>query len=161
MAYSLRLPKGKISAEILREVVFQNLGAKRKEVVLGPSLGIDGAIIDVKNKSLIVSMDPITGATERIGWLAVNVNANDVATFGCPPAFLLSCILLPENSDKTSIETISTQMNKAATDLGIAIVGGHCEVTHDLANPIVVGCIIGITEKGDYVTAGGARRGTN
>jgi hydrogenase maturation factor len=159
MPDSSRLPRGKIPADILREVIFRNLGAKREDVVLGPSLGIDGAVIDVKSNSLIVSMDPITGAIERIGWLAVNVNANDVATFGCPPAFLLSSILLPENSDKKSIETISLQMNKAATDLGIAIVGGHCEVTRDLTNPIVVGCIMGITEKGNYVTAGNAKSG--
>ncbi len=43
-------------------------------------------------------MDPITGAIERIGWLAVNVNANDIATFGVEPAFLFSCIMLPEKS---------------------------------------------------------------
>lgn len=155
----MKLSSGKVPVEILKDVVFKNLGVKRDEVILGPMAGIDGAVMSVGNKSLIVSMDPITGAVERIGWLAVNVNANDVATFGCPPAFLLSTILLPEDSDKTSIETISTQMNRAATDLGIAIVGGHCEVTHDLVSPIVVGCIIGITEKGNYVTAGGARPG--
>jgi hydrogenase maturation factor len=159
MADSLRLPKGKIPAEILREVIFRNLGAKRKEVVLGPSLGIDGAVVDVNEKSIIVSMDPITGAIERIGWLAVNVNANDVATFGTEPAFLLSCILLPENAEREIIETISVQMNEAAKDLGIAIIGGHCEVTPGLTSPIVIGCTLGVTEKGNYVTAGGARSG--
>jgi hydrogenase maturation factor len=102
-------------------------------------------------------MDPITGAIERIGWLAVNINANDIATFGVEPAFLSSCILLPENAERKTVETISTQMNKAAKQLGMAITGGHCEVTPGLTNPIVVGCVIGVTEKGNYVTAGGAK----
>jgi len=155
----LSLPFGKIPVDILKEVVFKNLGVKRKEVVLGPSAGFDGAIIDVMDKSLIVSMDPITGAIERIGWLAVNINANDVATFGVEPEFFFSCILLPENVDRKTVETICVQMDKAAKDLGIAIVGGHCEVTPGLANPIVVGCTMGITEKGNYVTAGGAKPG--
>ncbi len=155
----MRLPPGKIPIDILKEVVFKNLGAERKEVTVGPSAGIDGAVIDSGDKSLIVSMDPITGAIERIGWLAVNVNANDVATFGVEPAFLFSCIMLPENSDRKLVETISTQMNAAAKDLGIAIVGGHCESTMGLTNPIVVGCIMGLTEKGHYVTAGGAKPG--
>jgi hydrogenase maturation factor len=153
----MSLAHGKIPIDILEEVVFKNLGAKRKEVVLGPSAGIDGAVINIGNNSLIVSMDPITGAIERIGWLAVNINANDIATFGVEPAFLFSCIMLPENSDRKTVETISVQMNEAAKNLGIAIVGGHCEVTQGLHHPIVVGCVMGITGKGKYVTAGGAK----
>jgi hydrogenase expression/formation protein HypE len=155
----MKLPPGKIPVDILKEVVFKNLGAERKEVIIGPSAGIDGSVLDLGDKSLIVSMDPITGAVERIGWLAVNVNANDVATFGVEPVFLFSCIMLPENADKKLVETISSQMNTAAKDLGIAIVGGHCESTPGLSNPIVVSCILGLTEKGSYVTAGGAKAG--
>jgi hydrogenase expression/formation protein HypE len=155
----MKLPPGKIPIDILKEVVFKNLGAERKEVIIGPSAGIDGAVLDLGTKSLIVSMDPITGAVERIGWLAVNVNANDVATFGVAPAFLFSCMLLPENAERKLVETISTQMNAAAKDLGIAIVGGHCESTPGLANPIVACCIMGMTEKDAYVTAGGAKPG--
>jgi hydrogenase expression/formation protein HypE len=157
----MKLPLGKIPVDILKEVVFKNLGAERKEVVIGPSAGIDGAVLDLGDKSLVVSMDPITGAVERIGWLAVNVNANDVATFGVEPAFLFSCMMLPENAERNLVEAISVQMNAAAKDLGIAIVGGHCESTPNLANPIVVGCILGLTEKGRYVTAGGAKPGDN
>ncbi len=150
-------PFGKIPINILKEVVFKNLGVKREEVVLGPAAGFDGAVIDVGDKSLIVSMDPITGAIERIGRLAVNINANDVATFGVEPAFFFSCILLPEKTDRKTVEAICSQMDKAAKNLGIAIAGGHCEVTPGLTNPIVVGCAMGITKKGKYVTAGGAK----
>jgi len=155
----MQLPPGKIPIEILKEVVFKNLGVERKEVVVGPTAGIDGAVLDVGNKSLIVSMDPITGAVERIGWSAVNVNANDIATFGVEPIFLFSCIMLPENADKKTVEGICGQMDAAAKELGIAIVGGHCESTPGLTNPIVVGCVMGLTDKGNYVTAGGAKEG--
>jgi hydrogenase expression/formation protein HypE len=155
----MKLPPGKIPVDILKDIVFKNLGAPRGEVTLGPAAGVDGAILDIGNKNAIVSMDPITGAVERIGWEAINVNANDVATFGVEPAFFFSCILLPENADSKIVETISTQMHNAAKELGIAIVGGHCEATPGLANPIVVGCIMGLTEKGKYVTAAGAKAG--
>ncbi len=83
----MQLPPGKIPIDILKEVVFKNLGAERKEVTVGPTAGIDGAVLEVGNKNLIVSMDPITGAVDRIGWSAVNVNANDIATFGVEPIF--------------------------------------------------------------------------
>jgi hydrogenase maturation factor len=155
----MKLPLGKIPVDILREIVFKNLGVKHKEVALGPAAGFDGAVINLGNNSLIVSVDPITGAIERIGWLAVNINANDIATFGVEPAFFLSCILLPENANRQIVETICVQMDKAAKELGMAIVGGHCEVTPGLTNPIVVGCAMGMTEKGNYVTAGGAKLG--
>jgi hydrogenase expression/formation protein HypE len=153
----LKLPPGKIPIDILKEVVFKNLGSPRKEVTIGPKAGVDSAVIDVGDKSLIVSMDPITGAIERVGWLAVNVNANDIATFGVEPAFLFSCLMLPEDADKSMVETISAQMHEAATELGMAIVGGHAESTPRLTHPIVVGCAIGYTPKGKYLTSAGAK----
>jgi hydrogenase expression/formation protein HypE len=155
----MKLPPGKIPIDILKEVVFKNLGAERKEVILGPTAGVDGAVLDLGTKNAIVSMDPITGAVERVGWEAININANDVATFGVEPAFFFSCIMLPEGADSKIVENISSQMNMAAKELGIAIVGGHCESTPGLTNPIVVGCIMGLTEKGKYVTAAGAKAG--
>lgn len=155
----MTLPPGKIPVDLLKEVIFKNLGVHRDEVALGPAAGIDGAVINVGSKSLIVSMDPITGALERIGWLAVNINANDVSTFGVEPAFFLSCILLPEKADRRTVEVVSSQIGKAAKGLGMAIVGGHCESTPRLVNPIVVGCAMGMAEKGNYVTAAGAKAG--
>ncbi len=154
-----RLPLGKIPLDILSEVIFKNLGAARKEVTLGPSAGIDGAVLNVGGKSLVTSMDPITGAVERIGWLSVNINANDIATFGVEPAFFLSCLMLPETANRTTVETITGQIHKAAKRLGIAVIGGHCEVTPQLKNTIAVGCAMGVTKKGKYVTAAGARAG--
>jgi hydrogenase maturation factor len=148
--------KGKIPVETLRNIVFRYLGVKKEEVLLGPSLGEDGSIVRVGDKVLITSMDPITGAVERIGWLAVNINANDIATFGVKPSFFSSCILLPKLSTDM-ISSICNQMNQAAMKLGIAIIGGHSEVTPDLKNPIIVGCAMGITEQNQYVTSKGSK----
>jgi hydrogenase maturation factor len=155
----MKLPPGKIPKDVLQNIVFKNLGVNREEVVLGPAAGVDGAVLDIGDKSVIVSMDPITGAVERIGFEAVYVNANDVATFGVAPAFIFSCIMLPEGAGSQIVETISAQMGKAALELGIAIVGGHCESTPNLVNPIVVCCIMGLAKKGDYITAAGVRAG--
>jgi hydrogenase expression/formation protein HypE len=155
----MKLPAGKVPPEILKGIIFRNLGTKRKEVTIGPSQGLDGAVIEVGDKSLVTSMDPITGALNRVGWLAVNVNANDVATFGVQPAFYSSCLLLPENTTEATVETISRQIDMGAKELGIAVTGGHSETTPNLQFPIVVGCCMGVTEKGRYVTAQGAEAG--
>ncbi len=155
----MKLRTGKIPPPILQEIIFKHLGAKRSDVILGPSIGEDGALVEVGNKVLVSSMDPITGAVERIGWLAVNISANDVSTFGVHPFFFSSCILLPEGCGKKVVQTICDQIDQAAQRLEVAVIGGHCEVTPGLERPIVVGCSLGITEKGRYVTSGGARLG--
>lgn len=155
----MKLPAGKVPPKILKEVIFNYLGARRKEVVVGPSFGVDGAIIEIGNKSLVTSMDPITGALNRIGWLAVNINANDIATFGVQPAFFSSCLLLPEDATEETVETLCKQIDLGARELGMAIIGGHSEATPSLSFPIIVGCCMGITEKERYVTARGAKPG--
>ena len=63
----MKLPPGKIPVDILKEVVFKNLGVERQEVTVGPSAGIDGAVLDLADKSLIVSMDPINSSRRTYG----------------------------------------------------------------------------------------------
>jgi len=155
----MKLPAGKVPPKALRQIVLEHLGAKHEKVIVGPSPGLDGAVIEVGNKLLVTSMDPITGALERIGWLAVNINANDVATFGVQPAFFSSCILLPENSTENTLKNICMQIDSAAKKLGIAVTGGHSETTPNLPMPIIIGSCMGVTDKGHYVTAQGGKAG--
>jgi len=150
---------GKVPIEVLEKIVFRNLGAKRGDVVLSPSIGEDAAIVQAGNEVLAMSSDPITGAEEWLGWLAVHVSANDVATRGVQPRWFNSIILLPRNSTTELIEKICTQMDKAARQLNVAIVGGHCEVTPGIDHPIVTGCAIGVAEDGKYVSSSGAKIG--
>ena len=155
----MKLPYGKVPQKILEKIVLKYLGLKRKEVVLGPAVGEDGAVIEIGDKAIVSSVDPITGAIKRIGWLAVNICANDVATFGVKPTFFSSCILLPERSDEHVLEEICKQIDEAARRLEMAVIGGHTEVTPELTHPIIVGYCVGVTKKGDYVTSGGAKAG--
>jgi len=155
----MKLPYGKVPQKILEKIVLKYLGLRRKEVILGPAVGEDGAVIEIGDKAIVSSVDPITGAIKRIGWLAVNICANDVATFGVKPTFFSSCILLPESSDQHVLEEICRQIDEAARRLEVAVIGGHTEVTPELTHPIIVGYCVGITKKGDYVTSGGAKAG--
>jgi hydrogenase expression/formation protein HypE len=157
--YVMSLLLGKVPTEVLQKIVFRNLGAKRDDVVLSSSIGEDAAIVKAGNQILAISSDPITGAEKWLGWLAVHVNANDVATRGVQPRWFNSIILLPKNSTTKLVEKICTQMNKAAHELDLAIIGGHCEVTQGIDHPIVTGCAIGVAEEGKYVTCCGARIG--
>src|SRR5512145_2253463 len=107
----MKLPAGKVPPDLLEEIVFRHLGTRRRDVVVGPSRGVDGAVTRIGGELLVTSMDPITGALERIGWLAVNINANDVATFGVRPAFFSSCLLLPEHATEAIVRTVCEQID--------------------------------------------------
>ncbi len=153
------LPVGKVPVEVLRKVILTHIGARRPEVILGPSEGEDGAVLRVGDKIIVSSVDPISGALEKVGWEAVNISANDVATFGVKPIFFSSCILLPKKASVEVVESICGEIDSAAKALDMAVIGGHSEITPGLDHPIVVGFSMGITEPGEYVTSAGARPG--
>jgi hydrogenase expression/formation protein HypE len=152
-------PTGKIPPQILKNMVFKHLGVKSRKLILGPAIGEDAAMISTGKKIIIVKTDPITGALKNMGWLSVHVNANDIATRGVRPQWYLSSILLPEKCAKEVLEDLVHQIDRAAKELGIAVVGGHSEVTLGLQRPLVIGFMIGETEKGKYVTSHDARPG--
>ena len=48
-------------------------------VIVGPGVGEDAAFVDFGDTLLVVKTDPVTFATDLIGWYTVQVNANDIA----------------------------------------------------------------------------------
>jgi hydrogenase expression/formation protein HypE len=150
---------GKIDPDVLKRFVLSRLGASDPRVILGPSIGEDASIIDFGDRALVVHSDPITGAIENIGWLAVNVCANDIATRGVRPLWILTVLLLPEGVSSAQLKSITTQIDEAAKVLGVAVVGGHCEVTPGIERPIIITTALGETSKEKFVRTSGAKVG--
>ncbi|MEM2123626.1 MAG: AIR synthase family protein [Candidatus Bathyarchaeia archaeon] len=155
----MRLLFGKVPSEVLEAYVYPYLGAERSDVILGPARGEDASVVEADKVLVASSCDPISGALSHIGWLAVNISANDVSTLGVKPRWFHSCILLPEESGVEDLAVVSRQIHEAAEELGVAVVGGHSEVTPGLSHPIVVGFCMGIAGRGRYVTSSGAKPG--
>jgi len=153
------LSVGKLDPATLKQLIFSRLGNKDSRVILGPNIGEDATVIDFGNKALVVHSDPITGAVENVGWLAVNVCTNDIATRGIRPLWILTVLLLPENLTLTQLKTITTQIDKAAKNLGVAVVGGHSEVTPGINRPIIITTAIGEAINKRFVRTSGARVG--
>ena len=101
-------------------------------------------MIDFGDRYLVAKTDPITFATDAIGWYAVNVNANDIAAMGAVPRFFLATIIVPEDqATEALIESIFRSIHEAADELDITVCGGHTEMTHGIDRPIVVGQMLG------------------
>jgi hydrogenase maturation factor len=156
---SMRLPFGKIPPEILESHVFSYLGANRNDVILGPARGEDASLVKTDDVLIASSSDPISGAIRWIGHIAVHISANDVSTLGVKPRWFNSCIMLPETSGIDDLKCVSRQIHKAASELGVAIIGGHSEITPGLEHPLIVGFCMGIAEAGHYITSSGAKEG--
>lgn len=132
-----RLDVGKIPIDILDQTVLRMTGTASKRLLMGPKAGVDFAALKTNQGYMIVSSDPITGVSSGIGRYAVMVSANDVATSGNAPQFMESIIMMPEGSTTRSLRELAEDLDGAATELGISIVGGHTEVTPGLRRPIV------------------------
>ncbi|MGH2354693.1 MAG: AIR synthase-related protein [Chloroflexota bacterium] len=111
------------------------------------------------DRLLIAKTDPITFASDLIGWYAVHVNANDVACAGAVPRWFLASALLPERWDEAQVASLFDQLVGACSDLGVSLVGGHTEVTGGIDRPIVVGCMLGEVERVRMVRTGGGQPG--
>ncbi|HEX9018227.1 MAG TPA: AIR synthase family protein [Anaerolineaceae bacterium] len=150
------LPLGKLPPELLARLLAQ-APIKDPRVLYGPGIGLDCAVIDLGDRVLVFKSDPITFATEDIGWYAVQINANDVATTGAVPRWMLATLLLPEGeTTQASVEAIFDQLYRAAGALGISVVGGHTEITYDLNRPILNGTLIGDVERERLIVPTGA-----
>lgn len=128
-------------------------------VVLGPQPGEDAALIDFGDRFLVAKTDPITFATDLIGWYMVNVNANDIAVMGATPKWLLSTLLLPEGTTEDEVSEVFRQLNQACSELDIALIGGHTEITYGLDRPLAVGAMLGEVRKDEAVLSSGVRSG--
>ena len=152
-------PLGKLPPDVLAAVLTP-FAPRDPRVILGPRPGEDAAVLDLGDRYLVAKTDPITFATDQIGWYAVHVNANDIATTGATPAWFMATLLLPDGStDRALVERIFQQIGEACDELGISLVGGHTEITHALARPVVVGVMLGLVSKERLITTGGAQPG--
>jgi hydrogenase expression/formation protein HypE len=153
------LKPGKLPPALLQRLLSASITVDPR-VVVGPAVGEDAAIIDMGDRYLIAKSDPITFATDAIGYYAVVVNANDIATRGGQPKWFLATLLLPEHTTSEAlVETIFAQIMRACSAFGIALIGGHTEVTYGLDRPILSGHMLGEVEPAALVTTGGAQVG--
>ncbi len=156
------LRAGKLPHTLLADLL-AGLPTDDPHLLLGPSPGEDAAVIDFDasaDRLLVVKSDPITFATDQIGFYAVNICANDLAVTGAIPRFFLPTLLLPAAGATAEMaHTIFAQIGAACRSLGIIVAGGHSEVTPAVSQPVVSGAMLGDAPRSHFVRSGGCRPG--
>lgn len=150
---------GKLTPAELAAYVFPRCGVRRPDVLVHSAFGQDASVVDYGDEVAVLSTDPITGAGERAGWLAIQIACNDVAVAGARPVGVLLTLLLAPASAITDAGALMADAHAAAQELGIEILGGHSEITAGLARSIVVATALGRCRRDRFVTSSGARPG--
>jgi len=153
------LGTGKLPGSLLGELL-GHYPITDSSVIVGPGVGMDAAVVDAGAELLVVKSDPITFAKERAPHYLVNVNANDLACLGATPRWLLVTALLPEGrTTEAYVRELFAELNDACTLRGIALIGGHTEITAGLDRTILVGQLLGTVIPSKLLKPGGAKPG--
>lgn len=136
---------GKVPNSVLEELIKDI--KTRDEVLVGSKIGRDTSILDLENKLIVLSTDPITGATKDIGKLAINISVNDLATEGAEPVAAILTVLAPPKTTEEDLIAIMKDAKERAAKINLAIVGGHTEITDAVNRVVVSTTVIGAIDK--------------
>jgi len=148
---------GKISPAVFNELIFPRLGAKSEKILVGPQHGVDVGIVEVGDKAVSFTCDPVFIVPEygwqRAAWFAIHILASDAVTCGLKPKFLSIDLNLPMEMTKEQLEVVWDTMHQECEQLGISVICGHTGRYENCHYPMVGGAtIIGVGEKDEYVT---------
>lgn len=150
---------GKLPGAVLQKYVLSTIDYLRDDVLVHAGLGEDCAVLDFGDEVCLVSSDPITGAGEGLGELAVHVACNDIAANGGTPVGVQIVLLAPPDTQEEQLRGIMTDIQRTAAELDVEVIGGHTEITSKVEDCIISVTAIGRAPKERFVTSRGARPG--
>ena len=145
------LPPGKLPNDLLREYLNQFV-FDDPSILINPGVGEDTAAVDVAlEEILVLKSDPITFATDSIGQYAVLINANDIATSGAKPRWLLTTLLFPCGVTPYEIRNVINELKAFCRQWDITLCGGHTEITDAVTRPVVTGMMAGTVARHNLI----------
>lgn len=121
---------GKVDKTFFDEIIYPHLGAARPEVLLGPQIGRDNAIVKLGHDQVMavttdpLSMIPALGPRDS-AWMSVHLLCSDLATSGLPPAYAVLDFNLPPHMEAREFQAYWKAMNEEFSKWEIAIIAGH------------------------------------
>ena len=151
---------GKLPEPVLIRSILKQVGHRRKEVLAGPSVGVDCAALEVEpGEVLVLSSDPITGTVKDIGSHCIHITANDLAASGAEPLGVMLTVLLPEEVEEPEIRHMVQEAEETCRSLDMEILGGHTEITRVVSQPLISVTGIGKIRREALLTPAGIHPG--
>ena len=153
------LPAGKLPNDLLSEFLDQII-FEDPAVIINPGVGEDIAAVDIDSEEvLVLKSDPITFATDAIGQYLVLVNANDIATSGAQPRWLLTTLMFPCGVTPAEIRQVVNDLERFCRKWDITLCGGHTEITDAVNRPVIAGMMAGTVTRDALIEKGRMRSG--
>ena len=129
---------GKLPEPILIRSVLKEVQHRRKEVLVGPAVGQDCAVLEAgEGEVLVFSTDPITGTVKDIGSHSIHITANDLAASGAEPVGVMLTMLLTPETREEELKEMMRGVEKACQELNMEVMGGHTEITDVVKQPLI------------------------
>ena len=137
---------GKVNDDFFKKAVLPSVGAPAPQVVVGPRMGVDAAILKVGDMYMAVAEDPVfpgpAMSPEVFGWITVHIGASDVAVMGIEPRFMTYSLLMPPGTPEDYITRLVHSISESAKELGITIAGGHTGFYGSVTIPTIGGVTV-------------------
>lgn len=151
---------GKLPEQVLLRSVLKEVGHRREEVLMGPGVGQDCAVVALDSDEMFVmSADPITGTVKDIGSHSIHITANDLAASGAEPVGVMLTILIPEETAESELRVMMRDVEQTCKALHMEVLGGHTEVTNVVRQPLISVAGVGKVKKGQEVLTNGLKAG--
>ena len=122
----------------MKRSVLKKIKTHRKEVINGAAIGTDCAVLSFgEGYDIVLSTTPVTAPAEDIGTYAIPMALNNIAAAGAEPVGVMLSVLLPEQTEETTLQQMMEQAQDICHRCGAEIIGGHTEVTPTVGEPII------------------------
>lgn len=151
---------GKLPEPMLIRSVLKQVKHRREEVLVGPAVGQDCAVIQgEEGEVFVLSSDPITGTTKDIGKHSVHITANDLAASGAEPVGIMLTILLTPETTEEELKAMVRDVESACQELNMEVMGGHTEITNVVKQPLISLTGVGKISKQEVLTTDSIKPG--
>lgn len=144
---------GKLPEPVLIRSVLKQVKHRREEVLVGPAVGQDCAVLQVaEDEVLVMSTDPITGTVKDLGSHSIHITANDLAASGAEPVGVMLTVMLPDTVEEPEVRKMMQDAEEVCRQLNIEVLGGHTEITNVVRQPLISVTGVGKIKRSQVIT---------
>ncbi len=148
---------GKIPEPALKRSVLKKIQFQSEYLQSGAGVGEDCAVFASKDSGeTAVCVNTVTGDLACIGIYAVHAAVNNIAAGGAVPEAVLVAAVFPAGIQEPQLRAVMGQIGETAKELGVAVAGGHTEISDLVQAPIL--SMTGLGRLGrEYITPSAAK----
>lgn len=144
---------GKLPEPVLIRSVLKQVKHRREEVLVGPAVGQDCAVLQLEpDEVFVMSTDPITGTVKDLGSHSIHITANDLAASGAEPVGVMLTVMLPDTVEEPEVRKMIQDVEAVCQSLHMEVLGGHTEITHVVHQPLISVTGVGKLKRSRMIT---------